>query len=108
MASLLELVEALVRDPQAKAAYRADPDDFLGRHGFGELEPSDLEEALHHAAVVTATEDHRLPPISPTEQPASPRDRVAIELTARVAIRRRDVDTPYLLVSDVLLNPYGC
>jgi hypothetical protein len=50
MASLLELVEALVRDPQAKAAYRADPDDFLGRHGFGELEPADLEEALHHAA----------------------------------------------------------
>ena len=50
MASLLELVEALVRDPQAKAAYRADPDDFLERHGFGGLEPADLEEALHHAA----------------------------------------------------------
>jgi AmmeMemoRadiSam system radical SAM enzyme/AmmeMemoRadiSam system protein B/AmmeMemoRadiSam system protein A len=28
-----------------------------------------LIEALHHAAVVTATEDHRLPPISPTELP---------------------------------------
>ena len=50
MASLLELVETLVRDPAAKAAYRADPDEFLDRHGFGGLEPVDLEEALHHAA----------------------------------------------------------
>src|SRR5215510_414949 len=50
MASLLELVEALVRDRAAKSAYRADPDDFLDRHGFGGLEPTDFEEALHHAA----------------------------------------------------------
>jgi hypothetical protein len=50
MASLLDLVEALVRDPAAKAAYRADPDEFLGRHGFDGLEPADFEEALHQAA----------------------------------------------------------
>ena len=50
MASLLELVETLVRDPAAKAAYSADPDEFLDHHGFGGLEPADLEEALHHAA----------------------------------------------------------
>jgi AmmeMemoRadiSam system radical SAM enzyme/AmmeMemoRadiSam system protein B/AmmeMemoRadiSam system protein A len=31
--------------------------------------PRRLIEALHHAAFVTATEDHRLPPISPTELP---------------------------------------
>src|SRR5262249_2487717 len=29
--------------------------------------PRRLIEALHHAAVTTALEDHRLPPISPTE-----------------------------------------
>jgi hypothetical protein len=50
MASLLDLVEALVRDPAAKAAYRADPDEFLDSRGFGELEPADFEEALHQAA----------------------------------------------------------
>src|SRR5206468_705828 len=35
---------------------------FLGQ-------PRPLIEALRHAAVVTASEDHRLPPISPTELP---------------------------------------
>jgi AmmeMemoRadiSam system radical SAM enzyme/AmmeMemoRadiSam system protein B/AmmeMemoRadiSam system protein A len=31
--------------------------------------PRRLIEALHHAAITTALEDHRLPPISPTELP---------------------------------------
>src|SRR5262249_30681161 len=47
----------------------------LKRHGHlraccGSLgRPRQLIEALHHAAIATALEDHRLPPISPRELP---------------------------------------
>ena len=50
MTSLLQLVEELVRDPVAKTAYAADPDVYLDRHGFGDLDAEDIAEALSHVA----------------------------------------------------------
>lgn len=48
--TLLALVEALARDPEAKADYAAGPDAFLQRHGFGDLSPADVNEAVLHAS----------------------------------------------------------
>jgi hypothetical protein len=45
--------------------------------------------------------DPESPPMLPTAQPVRARERAAIEVAARVVIRRRDVDTTYLLVSVV-------
>ena len=50
MASLLQLVEALVSDPEAKADYGRDPDGYLSQRGFGDLDANDVTEALGHAA----------------------------------------------------------
>ncbi|MFN0028956.1 MAG: hypothetical protein ACKV2O_17480, partial [Acidimicrobiales bacterium] len=52
MTTLLELVETLARDPQAKAAYDAAPDAYLARNGFGDLSPAELNEAVLHSAEV--------------------------------------------------------
>ena len=48
--TLLTLVEALARDPEAKADYAAGPDAYLERHGFGDLSPADVNEAVLHAS----------------------------------------------------------
>lgn len=50
MTTLLSLVEALARDPGAKADYASGPDGYLERHGFGDLSPADVNEAVHHAS----------------------------------------------------------
>lgn len=48
MTTLLELVGDLLRVPEAKADYVADPQGFLDDHGFGDLTADDLNEALAH------------------------------------------------------------
>lgn len=48
--TLLELVETLARDPEAKAAYEAAPDAYLARNGFGDLTPAEVNEAVRHSA----------------------------------------------------------
>lgn len=48
--TLLTLVEALASDPEAKADYAAGPDAYLQRHGFGDLSPADVNEAVLHAS----------------------------------------------------------
>ncbi len=52
MTTLLELVETLARDPQAKAAYQDAPDTYLASNGFGDLSPAEVNEAVLHAADV--------------------------------------------------------
>jgi hypothetical protein len=48
--SLLTLVETVIQDPVAKAAYAASPEAFLADHGFGDLDPADIDDAVLHAA----------------------------------------------------------
>lgn len=50
MATFLALVEGLIGDPSEKAAYQSDPDGYLTRHGFGELDADDVRVALAHSA----------------------------------------------------------
>jgi hypothetical protein len=50
MATFLALVEGLIGDPAEKAAYAADPDNYLSSHGFGELDSEDVRTALSHTA----------------------------------------------------------
>jgi hypothetical protein len=48
--SLLTLVETIIQDPAAKAAFVASPDAFLASHGFGDFDPVDVDDAVLHAA----------------------------------------------------------
>jgi hypothetical protein len=50
VSSLLSLVETVIQDPAAKAAFVASPKDFLSHHGFGDLDPADVDDAVMHAA----------------------------------------------------------
>jgi hypothetical protein len=50
VASLLDLLDSLLRDPMVKASYDADPGRFLSDHGWGDLDDHDLSEALVHVA----------------------------------------------------------
>jgi hypothetical protein len=76
--SILQLVEGLVGDPVAKAAYAADPDGYLERHGFGGLEEADLVEALGQAADTYILTDDRFgsSSASPRIPPATSPSRV--------------------------------
>ena len=81
MTSLLQLVEELVRDPVAKTAYAADPDVYLDRHGFGDLDAEDIAEALSHVAdsfppLLAAQLTPQTPKTSPAwPTPAQPANR---------------------------------
>ena len=68
MTTLLSLVETLARDPEAKADYAAEPDAYLGRHGFGDLSPAEVNEAVLHSA-------NTLPPVIAAQ--VSPSDGLA-------------------------------
>jgi hypothetical protein len=50
MATFLALIEGLIGDPAEKAAYAADPDNYLSTHGFGDLDDEDIRTALSHSA----------------------------------------------------------
>ena len=50
MTSLLGVIESLAADPLVKDDYASDPSNFLERHGFDDLTPEDVAEALAHAA----------------------------------------------------------
>jgi hypothetical protein len=50
MATFLALIEGLIGDPAEKAAYAADPDNYLSSHGFGDLDDEDIRTALSHSA----------------------------------------------------------
>jgi hypothetical protein len=45
--SLLDWILRLLRDPDARAAFRADPARYTADHGFGELTAADVHDALH-------------------------------------------------------------
>lgn len=71
MTTLLSLVEALARDPEEKAAYTAAPDAYLERHGFGDLTPAEVNEAVAHSA------DTLPPPVAAQMQPGDGLNGVA-------------------------------
>lgn len=50
MTTLLQLVETLARDPEAKSAYAAQPDAYLHSRGYDGLDEHDVYEALAHVA----------------------------------------------------------
>jgi hypothetical protein len=75
--TLLTLVEALARDPEAKADYASGPDAYLERHGFGDLSPSEVNEAVLHAS------DALPPTVAAQVEPEGGLDSVArVEPTA--------------------------
>jgi hypothetical protein len=44
--SFLDWLLDLLRDPEARAAFLADPDDYLRDHGYGDLSSADVHDAL--------------------------------------------------------------
>jgi hypothetical protein len=44
--TLLDWIQNILRDPTERAAFQADPDDYADRHGFGDLSPTDVHDAL--------------------------------------------------------------
>jgi hypothetical protein len=48
--SFLDMAQDLMQDAEAKAAFDADPDGFLGARGFDGLSPDDLSEAVGFVA----------------------------------------------------------
>lgn len=44
--TLLDWIQGILRDPAERAAFQADPDDYADRHGFGDLSPADVHDAL--------------------------------------------------------------
>jgi hypothetical protein len=46
--SFIDWLLDLLRDPDARAAFQANPDDFLNRHGYGDLSTSDVYDSLCH------------------------------------------------------------
>ena len=44
--SLLDWILSILRDPDHRSAFQNDPDDYAGRHGFGDLSSADVHDAL--------------------------------------------------------------
>jgi hypothetical protein len=49
-ASLLDVTGGLLSDPAAKAAFEADPQGYIERHGLDDLTPTELHDALGFVA----------------------------------------------------------
>jgi hypothetical protein len=45
--SLLDWILSILSDPDQRSAFQSDPDDFAGRHGFGDLSAADVHDALY-------------------------------------------------------------
>jgi hypothetical protein len=50
MATFLALMEGLIGDPAEKAAFAADPDNYLSANGYGDFDSEDVRTALAHTA----------------------------------------------------------
>lgn len=50
MSTFLQVVELLLTNDDAKAAYTNNPTGFLDSHGFGSFDPDDVTEAMGHSA----------------------------------------------------------
>jgi hypothetical protein len=58
--SLLDWILSLLRDPDARAAFQADPDGYAAHHGFQNLTPADVHDALCLIAdSASASYDHK-------------------------------------------------
>jgi hypothetical protein len=44
--SLLDWILSILRDPDARGAFRADPEHYAARHGFQDLSSADVHDAL--------------------------------------------------------------
>lgn len=50
MSTFLDVVELLLTDGNAKDAYSADPNGFLNEHGLGDLDSTDVADAMLYAS----------------------------------------------------------
>jgi hypothetical protein len=61
--SLLDWILSLLRDPEARAAFQSDPDRYATAHGFQDLSPADVHDALCLIADnASASYDHKFSP----------------------------------------------
>jgi hypothetical protein len=44
--TLLDWILSILRDPDERAAFQTDPDDYAEQHGFGDLSSADVHDAL--------------------------------------------------------------